>query len=75
MAAEAQRATRSREQTSFAARLRAFWRYIEPGIDVDRNNFIENWSATGEGRATAVSFEGFGISLFLTIGRTPKERR
>lgn len=75
MAAEAQRATRSRDRTSIAARLGAFWRHIEPGIHIDRDNFIENWSATGEGRATSVNFEGFGISLSLVIGRTPKAVR
>lgn len=72
MAAEAQRATRSRERTSIAARLGAFWRHIEPGINFDLNNSIENWSATGEGRATSITFEGFGVTLFLVVGRTPK---
>ena len=54
------------------SRLAAFWREVEPGLQIDRNSFVERWDGAGEGSATAVSFEGFGITLCLFIGRTPK---
>jgi hypothetical protein len=57
---------------TFACRLRSFWRRIEPGFNVDRNNLIERWDCAGEGRATAISFEGFGVTFSFFIGRTPK---
>lgn len=57
-----------------ATRLRSFWRRIEPGLQIDRDNLIERWDCTGEGRATCVSFEGFGITFSLFIGRTPAFR-
>ncbi|WP_267349395.1 hypothetical protein [Sphingomonas sp. GM_Shp_2] len=53
-------------------RLRGLWRRIEPGLQIDRDNLIERWDCTGEGRATCVSFEGFGITFSLFIGRTPR---
>lgn len=55
-----------------ARRLRAFWRRIEPGFTVDRDNLIERWDCAGEGRATSACFEGFGLTFSFFIGRTPK---
>jgi hypothetical protein len=63
-----------RVRKSFAQICQQFWREIEPGIDIDRNNSIERWDCKGEGRATGISFEGFGLSVFIVIGRTPKVR-
>lgn len=53
-------------------RLRAFWRRIEPGFTVDRDNLIERWDCAGEGRATCIAFEGFGLTFAFFIGRTPR---
>ncbi len=63
-----------RERSSFAQALAAFWRRIEPGFDA-HDSFVENWAATAEGPAKAIAFEGFGITLILFIGRTPKAVR
>lgn len=60
---------------SIVSKVRAFWREIEPGIHVDRDNSIERWDACGEGRATSVTFEGFGVTGFIFIGLTPRRRR
>jgi hypothetical protein len=54
-----------------ARRIRAFWRRIEPGLTINRDSFIERWDAAGEGPATAISFEGFGLSLSFFFARTP----
>lgn len=54
-----------------AARLIAYWRRIEPGVSVSRDSFIERWDAKGEGPATCVCFEGFGLSFLFFIARTP----
>lgn len=59
---------------TLARRLRAVWRKIEPGFTIDRDSTIERWDAAGEGRSTAISFEGFGLSFSLFIGRTPAFR-
>lgn len=61
--------------SAWVSRVRAFWREIEPGLLVDRNNFIERWDGRGEGRAIAVGFEGFGVTLQLFFGRTPRADR
>jgi hypothetical protein len=63
-----------RERKSFAQICRQFWQEIEPGILVNHDSFIERWDCRGEGRATAVSFEGFGLSFSIFIARTPKVR-
>jgi hypothetical protein len=57
--------------TALSSRLSAFWREIEPGFQIERDSRIERWDGEGEGRATVISFEGFGISFALFIGRTP----
>lgn len=57
-----------------ARRIRAFWRRIEPGFTVQRDSTIERWDAAGEGPATAISFEGFGLSFVFFIGLTPAFR-
>lgn len=57
--------------SAWGSRARAFWREVEPGILVDRTSLIERWDSKGEGRATCVDFEGFGITFCLFIGRTP----
>jgi hypothetical protein len=53
------------------SRLTSVWRELEPGLQIDHDSFIERWDGTGEGPARAVSFEGFGITFCLFIGRTP----
>jgi hypothetical protein len=52
-------------------RLVAFWREIEPGLSVTHDSNVERWDGNGEGRATCIDFEGFGLSFALFIGRTP----
>jgi hypothetical protein len=73
MAADASRAPLVRETKTVADRLRATWARIEPGIRIHRDNFIERWDGEGEGRASSIDFEGFGLSFILFIGRTPKK--
>ena len=58
--------------TSIRSALVRWWREVEPGLTIDRNNWIERWDARGEGRACCIAFEGFGLSLCLFVGRTPK---
>lgn len=71
MVTNSKSAPNRRERRSFAQRIAAFWRHIEPGVQIDRNNTIENWAATAEGRATCIDFEGFGITFLFFVGRTP----
>ena len=46
---------------------------IRPSIGVQRT-FIERWDGEGEGDARCISFEAFGITANLFIGRTPTKR-
>lgn len=46
---------------------------IRPSISIDPNT-IERWDGEGEGPARCVSFEGFGLTFRLFIGRTPARR-
>jgi len=53
-------------------RLRAFWREIEPGLSIDRENEVSRWDDEGSGRGWCFDFEGLGVSCTIFIGRTPK---
>ena len=55
---------------SIACPIGQLWRKIEPGISI-QDSFIEAWSGEAEGDATCISFEGFGVSAVIIIGRTP----
>ncbi|WP_294390350.1 hypothetical protein [uncultured Sphingomonas sp.] len=55
--------------------LRRWWCAVEPGLTIDRDNSIERWDARGEGRAWSISFEGFGLTAQIFIGRTPEADR
>jgi hypothetical protein len=60
---------------TFAIRVRAFWREIEPGLQIQHDDSaIARWDAEGEGPGWSIDFEGFGISACLFIGRTPRRR-
>lgn len=44
---------------------------IRPSVSIDRDSLIERWDGQGEGRATCINFEAFGLTAFIIIGRTP----
>jgi hypothetical protein len=71
MAAEAQRATSSRERMSIAAKLRRFFAPIEPWYDWGATH-VERLDAPGEGPGRFVELQWLGLSITVFFGRTPK---
>lgn len=55
-------------------RLRERWGGgIRPSIHIDRDEYpiIERWDGDGVGPGWCITFEGFGLTGTLFIGRTP----
>jgi hypothetical protein len=61
--------------TRFLDKLRDRWGGgIRPSIGI-QGAFIERWDGEGEGDARCISFEAFGVTANLFVGRTPAKRR
>ena len=57
------------------SRLRERWGGgIRPEVSIDHHNTIERWDGEGDGPGKVITFEGFGITGSLWIGRTPRRR-
>ena len=57
------------------AALRERWGGIRPSLQVEKLDFaVSRWDDGGEGPGQVISFEGFGLTFTIFVGKTPRRR-